>query len=130
MKILEKDAELQQVVQLVGPDALQVQDRLTLETSRMLRDGFLQQNAMSEVDASCSLPKQMGMLELMLGYHERAVSAVSQAVPLEKILALPIRESLSRLKDVPEDEFSAAHLDLTREVAEVFANLQKKEASA
>jgi V/A-type H+-transporting ATPase subunit A len=129
MAILEKDAELQQVVQLVGPDALQTQDRLTLESSRLLRDGFLQQNAMSEVDASCSLSKQMGMLALMLAFHERAVEAVSQEVLLDRILAMPIRDDLSRLKDVPEDEFEAAQSDLTRELDEVFANLLKKEAT-
>ena len=130
MKILEKDAELQQIVQLVGPDALQTQDRLTLESSRMLRDGFLQQNALSDVDASCSLPKQMGMLELMLAFHERAVLAVSQEVLLEKILDMPIRESLSRLKEVPEEAFADTQSDLTRELEDVFANLQKKEANA
>ncbi len=130
LKILEKDAELQQVVQLVGPDALQTQDRLTLETSRMLRDGFLQQNALSEVDASCSLPKQMGMLTLMLAFHERAVLAVTQEVMLERILALPIRESLSRLKDVAEDEFAGAQADLTDALEAAFATLQKKEVQA
>jgi V/A-type H+-transporting ATPase subunit A len=129
MAILEKDAELQQVVQLVGPDALQTQDRLTLESSRLLRDGFLQQNAMSEVDASCSLSKQMGMLALILAFHERAVEAVSQEVLLDRILAMPIRDDLSRLKDVPEDEFETAQSDLTRELDEVFANLLKKEAT-
>ncbi len=130
LKILEKDAELQQVVQLVGPDALQTQDRLTLETSRMLRDGFLQQNALSEVDASCSLPKQMGMLTLMLAFHERAVLAVTREVMLERILALPIRESLSRLKDVAEDEFAGAQADLTDALEAAFATLQKKEVQA
>jgi V/A-type H+-transporting ATPase subunit A len=130
LKILEKDAELQQVVQLVGPDALQVQDRLILESSRMLRDGFLQQNAMSDVDASCSLTKQMGMLTLMLGFHDQAVAAVAQEVMLERILALPMRESLARLKEVPEDEFSTTQADLSRVMEEAFSDLKPKEARA
>ncbi len=130
MKILEKDAELQQVVQLVGPDALQTRDRLTLEISRLLRDGFLQQNAMSDVDASCSLPKQMGMLELMLAFHDKALTAVSQEVLLDHILELPILETLSRLKDVPEDEFADTRTKLTTALDEAFANLEKKETLA
>jgi V/A-type H+-transporting ATPase subunit A len=69
IEMLSREAELQEVVQLVGPDALQADDRFLLELARMVRDGFLQQNAMAEVDASCSLAKQQGMLRLLLDYH-------------------------------------------------------------
>ena len=89
MEILEKEAELQEVVQLVGPDSLQESDRLILEVSRMLRDGFLQQNATSETDASCSLEKQHGMLTLFMAFHELAAAALQAKVPLDRILSLP-----------------------------------------
>ena len=104
--LLGKEAELQEVVQLVGPDALQAGDRFLLECSRLVRDAFLQQNAMSEVDASCSLAKQQGMLELMLDFHERGAGALGRGAALDKLLALPEREELGRLREVPEAEFA------------------------
>jgi len=107
LELLGKEAELQEVVQLVGPDALQESDRLILETSRMLRDGFLQQNATSEVDASCTLEKQHGMLALLLEYHELAAGALRGKVPLEKVMAVPEREDLSRLREIPGPEFAS-----------------------
>jgi V/A-type H+/Na+-transporting ATPase subunit A len=102
--ILQKDAELQEIVQLVGPDALPPQDRLVLETSRMLRDCFLQQNAMSEYDASCSVQKQHKMLDMLLAFHSRCVDALSKGRELDEILAMPVREEVSRLREVPEDQ--------------------------
>ena len=108
MRLLEKEAELQEVVQLVGPDSLQESDRLVLETSRMLRDGFLQQNATSEVDASCPLAKQHGMLSLMLEFHERASAALKAKTPLARVLAIPEREELARLREIPADGFQEA----------------------
>ena len=107
MQILEKESELQEVVQLVGPDSLQESDRLILETSRMLRDGFLQQNATSESDASCSLEKQHGMLELFISFHEQATAALQAKVSLDKILSMPEREELARLREISAADFSA-----------------------
>jgi V/A-type H+/Na+-transporting ATPase subunit A len=106
VRLLEKEAELQEVVQLVGPDSLQETDRLTLETSRMLRDGFLQQNATSEIDASCTLAKQHGMLSLLLEFHELAGSALQAKVPLAKVLSVPEREELARLREIAADKFT------------------------
>ena len=112
MRLLEKEAELQEVVQLVGPDSLQESDRLTLETSRMLRDGFLQQNATSETDASCSLPKQHGMLSLLLSFDDHATRALESRIPLEKVLAVPEREELSRLREIPAEDFAAKSAEI------------------
>lgn len=104
LEILQKDAELQEMVQLVGPDALPPQDRLVLETSRMLRDCFLQQNAMSEYDASCSVHKQHKMLEILLTFYSKCVDALSKGCDLNEMLALPVREDVSRLREVAEDQ--------------------------
>ncbi len=112
MEILQKEAELQEVVQLVGPDALQENDRLLLEVARMLREGFLQQNAMSETDATCSLEKQHGMLALLLDFLDMAREAVGQHVPLSGILALPEREELARLREAPEEDFARVRADV------------------
>jgi V/A-type H+-transporting ATPase subunit A len=123
--ILGKDAELQEVVQLVGPDALQDSDRFLLEVSRMLRDGFLQQNAMSEVDSTCALQKQFGMLRLLVSYYEKGQGALLQKVYLESILGLKVREELLRLRDVPDEEFSQESERLRGEMEAQFEQISK-----
>jgi V/A-type H+/Na+-transporting ATPase subunit A len=107
MQLLEKEAELQEVVQLVGPDSLQESDRLTLEVSRMLRDGFLQQNATSEIDASCPLSKQCDMLALLLEFNDLAADALARKVSLARVLSVPEREELARLREIPVPDFPA-----------------------
>jgi V/A-type H+-transporting ATPase subunit A len=126
MRLLEKETELQEVVQLVGPDSLQESDRLTLETARMLRDGFLQQNATSEIDASCPLAKQHGMLTLLLEFHELAAAALQAKVPLARVLAVPEREELARLREIPADQFSAGEQALRGRMRVSFEALKEK----
>ena len=127
MEILEKEASLQEVVQLVGPDALQVADRLILEVSRMLRDGFLQQNAMSDVDATCPMSKQLGMLHLMVEFYDRSVKALGGEVALDRIMAMPLREDISRLKEIPADGFDQAVSEIEVRMSEAFIRAGTKE---
>ncbi|MGA2481028.1 MAG: V-type ATP synthase subunit A, partial [Spirochaetia bacterium] len=124
MGILAKEAELQEIVQLVGPDSLQEGDRLTLETSRMLRDSFLQQNATSEVDASCGLEKQHGMLALLLLFHELAARALGAQTSLSKVLAVPEREELSRLREIADADFPERRADMEKRLRASFAALR------
>lgn len=105
LKILQRDAELQEVVQLVGPDALQDSDRATLELGKMLREDFLQQNAFSDSDASCSTKKQLGLLEAHVRYYERIQRSIDNGGNLDDILQMPLREELAGLKNFSEDEF-------------------------
>jgi len=126
MRLLEKEAELQEVVQLVGPDSLQESDRLTLEIARMLRDSFLQQNATSEVDASCPLAKQHGMLSLLLEYHSLAVEALQEKVPLAGVLAVPEREELARLREISADGFEAGAEAIRKRMRASFETLREK----
>ena len=126
MRLLEKEAELQEVVQLVGPDSLQESDRLTLEIARMLRDSFLQQNATSEVDASCPLAKQHGMLSLLLEYHSLAVEALQEKVPLAGVLAVPEREELARLREISADGFEAGAEAIRKRMRASFEALREK----
>jgi len=129
MEILQKEAELQEVVQLVGPDALQENDRLLLEVSRMLREGFLQQNAVSETDATCSLEKQHGMLTLLLGFLDIATRALGDHVPLASILALPEREELARLREAPEADFPSVRADVEGRLTRAIDSLAKENHS-
>ena len=105
MQLMQKDAQLQEVVQLVGPDALQDAERLILEVSKMIREDFLQQNAFSDVDAYCSLEKQHGMMTGLIEFYDRASESLSRGISIEEILNLPLREELSRLKEVPNENF-------------------------
>jgi V/A-type H+/Na+-transporting ATPase subunit A len=105
LKILQRDAELQEVVQLIGPDALQDADRAVLELGKMLREDFLQQNAFSEVDASCAIPKQLGLLEAHIRFYEQIQHSLKDGGSLDDILQMPLREELANLKNFSGEEF-------------------------
>ena len=117
MQLMQKDAQLQEVVQLVGPDALQDAERLILEVAKMIREDFLQQNAFSEVDAYCSLEKQHGMMTGLVEFYERCNEALNRGVSIEEILNLPLRENLSRLKEVPNDLFKEKFSDFRNKLS-------------
>jgi V/A-type H+-transporting ATPase subunit A len=104
MEILSEEDRLSQIVKLVGPDALPDEQRLILETARLLREGFLQQNAMDTVDAFSTVQKQIRMLELILHFHERALRTVKHGAPISVIHNLPVVDTLIRMKSlVPND---------------------------
>ena len=118
LKILQRDAELQEVVQLVGPDALQDKDRAALELGKMLREDFLQQNAFSEADASCSTIKQFGLLEAHIRFYEQIKNSLEQGGSFDDILEMPLREELANLKNFSEDEFE-------KELGSFYENMDK-----
>jgi len=103
--LLQKDTELQEIVQLVGPDALQDQERLVLEFARMIKESFLQQNAFSDDDAYSSLEKTGGLLDALLTFYEECGNALDQGVRLDALLAHPSREAVSRLREENSDGF-------------------------
>jgi V/A-type H+-transporting ATPase subunit A len=105
MGILSEENRLSQIVKLVGPDALPDEQRLILETARLLREGFLQQNAMDDVDAYSTIQKQVGMLGLMLYFHERAHKIIKAGATISVIHNLPIVNTLIRMKtEIPNDK--------------------------
>jgi V/A-type H+-transporting ATPase subunit A len=104
LAILQEEAELQEIVRLVGVDALSPQQRLTLETAKSLREDFLYQSAFHEIDSYCSIPKQVKLLAVILGFHDQAMRALEAGALLEELLALPIREQIARARFIPEDE--------------------------
>lgn len=103
MAILQREAELQDIVRLVGMEALSAQDRLTLETARSIREDFLHQNALHEVDTYTSPYKQYLMLKNIMNFHKMSLMLIEEGYPLEEILKMPEREKISRMKFVPED---------------------------
>jgi V/A-type H+-transporting ATPase subunit A len=103
--ILQEESRLSRIVKLVGPDALPDDQRLVLETARLLREGFLQQSAMDTVDSFSTIEKQVRMLDLLLHFHERAQSAIKHGATVAAIHALPVVNTLVRMKSqVPNDD--------------------------
>ncbi len=119
--LMKKDGELQEVVQLVGPDALHDSDKVILEVARVARLLFLQQNAFSEHDASCSYGKQLGILRSLFDFQDYAAKAVEADVRIETLRETKSLEELSRLKSIPEDEFAEAERTLRSAMQKEFA---------
>ena len=121
MKILQEEAALDEIVRLVGMDALSAKDRLTMETAKMIREDFLHQNAFHEVDTYTSLKKQLAMLKLICGFREKAGEAVAQYVELNDILNSPFKEKIGRAKYVPEENAEQLEKIYTEMLGEIKA---------
>ena len=107
VRILQEESELNEIVRLVGADALSGQDRLTLETAKSIREDFLHQNAFHETDTYSSIGKQCRMLRLIREYHRLGLEALAAGAPFERLSALPVREKIGRAKYIEEGELSS-----------------------
>ena len=112
MAILQKEAELQEVVQLVGYDALPDREKVVLDTARMIREDFLQQSAFDDVDQYCSMKKQQLMLESILYLGEKEDQAISKGAQMAAIQAMKCRNLISRMKEVKDPDFQKYYDDL------------------
>lgn len=101
--LLQKEEELQEIVQLVGIDALQDQERIVLEIIKLIREEYLRQSAFSEIDAACPLAKQYWMLKAQLEYLHYCQTLLKKGHPIEQLLASPLRSELERMKETPPD---------------------------
>jgi V/A-type H+-transporting ATPase subunit A len=111
MELLQRESELQEIVQLVGSDALPEDQQLTLEIARMIREYFLQQNAYHDVDTFCSLKKQFMMMNEILAFGRLAKNALASGVPMPKILALQSKNDLAKVKFEADFEKYLANVD-------------------
>ena len=119
MSLLQQEAELNEIVRLVGVDALSWKDRLTLEVTRMIREDYLHQNAFDEVDTYTSLNKQYRMMALILDYYEKGQAALNAGAELSKVSSLPVRERIGRAKYIHEDalqEFDKIEAELNEQM--------------
>lgn len=123
MAILQKEDELKEIVRLVGPDALPESDREILEAARMIREDFLMQHAYHPIDSYCPIEKTYLLLKAILHFHNQARQALEKGVPLSKILALPIKDEIARLKIVPPDKFKDAYNYIVTETDKQIARL-------
>ena len=108
-------------MQLVGPDALQDQERLVIEIGRILRQDFLQQNGFDPVDASSSMTKSYGMLQAMMRLYDVAKEALDAGATVDDILKNPVVEKINRSRYVPEAEFAAYLAGIVQELDKGFA---------
>ena len=121
MRIMQEESELEEIVRLVGVDALSAKDQLTMETARTLREDYLHQNAFHEVDTYTSLNKQYLMLKAILLFDETARNLLEQGTSLKKVMDEPIRERIGKAKYVPEDDIG--------KVEAIVAELKQKAAN-
>ncbi len=120
MKILQEEASLDEIVRLVGMDALSPSDRLTMETAKSIREDYLHQNAFHEVDTYASLNKQKKMLSAIMTFHKLAGEALAKNVDIEDIIELPVREQIGRAKYILEsaiNEFDALMTEIKKEIS-------------
>jgi V/A-type H+-transporting ATPase subunit A len=126
MRLLEQEAELQEIVRLIGVDALSPEDRLILEGARSIREDFLHQNAFHEIDTYASLKKQYKMLSVCLFYYTSAKEALARGVIFDDIRKMEVRDKIARMRYLPESE--VGNIDKIKdEVAQAFERLIKGE---
>lgn len=128
MRILQEEAQLDEIVRLVGMDALSPSNRLTMETAKSIREDYLHQNAFHEVDTYTSLEKQQYMMRLILEFDRLASDALDQNVDIEDILELPVREQIGRAKYIPEkdmNKFDEILLEIKKEMSELVGDREE-----
>ena len=125
MKILQEESELDEIVRLVGMDALSPKDRLTMEAAKSIREDYLHQDAFHEVDTSSSLTKQHKMMKLIIDCYHLGIDALNADAELDDILKLPVREQIGRAKYIPEQNISQLD-EISKELKKQMSNLAKE----
>ena len=127
MSLLQEEAELEEIVKMVGMDALSAHDRLKMEAARSIREDFLHQNSFHEIDTYSSLKKQYLMMKLVIGFYEKSLEALEQGTGIQGLLKMPVRERIGRFKYTPEDRLEQEYEDTGKDLNEQIANLKGKE---
>ena len=127
MRLLQEEAELQEIVQLVGMDALSAPDRLKLEAARSIREDFLHQNSFHEIDTYTPLEKQYLMMRLVIAYYDQCADALEKGVGIEDLVNLKVRESIGRYKYTETDRIREVYEQVVKELAAELAGLEAKE---
>jgi V/A-type H+-transporting ATPase subunit A len=125
MTLLQKESELQEIVKLVGPDALPPRERATLESARMIREDFLQQSAFHDVDTFCPGNKQYEMLRIILRFSDEIQNAVNKNVLMDDIIKMKTLENIARMKTVKNKEFPKKFKDTETQMEKEISSLIK-----
>ena len=126
MALLQRDDELREIVMLVGPDALSETQRVVLEAARMIKEDFLMQHAYNAADSYCDKMKTYHMIKLILNYYKIMQRAVAENVPLQKVLELPVKTEIDRMRLVPGDKFVSFSENLNQEMTKEFKSMIEK----
>ena len=116
MAILQEESELEEIVKLVGMDALSPSDRLKLEAARSIREDYLHQNAFDDVDTYTSLDKQYLLMELILAYYDKSLEGLKKGASIEKLVSLPSREKIGRFKYAVEKKIESEFAEISAEL--------------
>jgi V/A-type H+-transporting ATPase subunit A len=129
LALLQKDQELREIVQLVGPDALPESERATLEAARMIKEDFLTQSAIHEIDTYSPINKTYRMLRIIIGFAQKMAEAVKMGVQVRRILELSVLDNIARMKITPRDSYEeqldAVEKKMTREFQSLFQELSE-----
>lgn len=126
MRLLQEEAELQEIVQLVGVDALSYQDRLKLEACKSIREDYLHQNAFHDVDTYSSLNKQYKLLRLIMEFYRQSKAAIEKGGDYNRLIAMPVREVIGRFKYTEEDQVDAQYEAVLEELTKSIKELVDK----
>ena len=126
MALLQEESELEEIVKLVGMDALSNIDRIKLEAARSIREDFLHQNAFHEIDTYTTLNKQYHMMQLVMAFYDKSAAALDKGAQLNLLINMPIRERIGRFKYVHEDEIDTAYQDILHNLDVDIDNIIKK----
>ncbi|MBS3817557.1 MAG: hypothetical protein KGY76_08355, partial [Candidatus Thermoplasmatota archaeon] len=124
MRLLEKESELEEIVQLVGPDALPPSDQFALQAARVIREDFLQQNAFHEVDTFCSPEKQFRMLQIMMEFYDTGQEAVEEGVRVDDLSEMDVLEKVSRMSNFSSEEWEERFNEVEMEMNKEFKELE------
>ncbi|MCQ4864575.1 V-type ATP synthase subunit A [Pseudoflavonifractor phocaeensis] len=131
MSILQEESSLNEIVQLVGKDSLSPTDQLTLETAKMIREDFLQQNAFVDIDSYSSYNRQLQLMDLILSYDKLCRAAIERGASVQELFEIPSRERIGRAKSVRAEEYLEVYADIARSMeAEIETLAEKGEADA
>ncbi len=125
MGILQKESELQEIVQLVGYDSLPEKQKNILDIARLIREDFLQQNAFDDIDTYCSIKKQYGMLTIIKTVNDFQERAIDSGLKVTQTGTLPVRNKISRMKEVPEKDFDKFYNDIIKEIKNEYENIME-----
>ena len=118
MALLQEEAELNEIVQMVGMDALSAPDRLKMEAARSIREDFLHQNSFHDVDTYTSLKKQLLMMRLVLAYYDQSMEALKNGANVQGLIKMPVREQIGRYKYIVEEKLDAEYENVMNTLAE------------
>ena len=127
LRLLHDESELEEIVKLVGMDALSPSDRLKLEAARSIREDFLHQDAFHETDTYTPLEKQYLMMHLVLDYYDAAVAALEKKAAIDDLVKLPVRERIGRFKYVPVDRMKEEYDDILKKLSDEIKETMQKE---